>query len=226
MQFAILSSLSDGDRRRVLAGTERRTFGRGEMLFHQGDPGDTMHLIAKGRVAVRITTPMGEQATLGVLGRGDVVGTFAAITEGHCRAASVQALEPTETLSLTRDQLSALRRAHSTIEKFVVDVLIADVRRVDRLLLEALYVPVDLRVLRRLVDLTSLYGRDLAPGSPVEIALTQQDLASMAGTSRATANRVLRGLEQLGAVKLSRNRIHVLDEAALRRQVGKSNRAR
>jgi CRP-like cAMP-binding protein len=127
----------------------------------------------------------------------------------------VQALEPTETLGLAQAQLTELRRAHPTIDKFVIDVLLADVRRVDTLLLEALYVPVEMRVLRRLIDLTTLYGRDRAADGTVEITLTQQDLASMAGTSRSTANRVLRELEEAGAVQLSRNRIRVLDEASL-----------
>jgi len=218
VQFSILGSLTEADRRRVLASTTRRTFARRETVFHEHDPGDALHLIAKGRVAVRITTPAGEQATIYVLGKGDVVGTFSAICEGHRRAASVQSLEPTETLSLDRTRLSDLRRAHPTIDKFLIDVLLADVRRVNTLLLEALYHPVEVRVLRRLLDLAAIYRRDRASDGRLEIALTQSDLASMAGTSRATANRVLRALEEAGTVRLSRNRIHVLDEAALRRR--------
>jgi CRP-like cAMP-binding protein len=218
VQFSILGSLSEADRRRVLASTSRRRFARREMLFHEEDPGDTLHLIEKGRVAVRITTRAGEQATIDVLGGGDVVGTFAALGVGHRRAASVLALEPTETLAIDRVAFQALRRAHPTIDQFVIDVLLADVRRVDTLLLEALFAPVEHRLLRRLIDLTVLYGRDGDVGGPVEIALTQQDLASLAGTSRATANRVLRELEVAGILRLTRNRIHVVDVATLRKR--------
>jgi CRP-like cAMP-binding protein len=49
----------------------------------------------------------------------------------------------------------------------------------------------------------------------VEVALTQDDLASLAGTSRATVNRVLRQAEEAGAVSLSRGRIRVTDKAML-----------
>ena len=111
------------------------------------------------------------------------------------------------------------RRAHPTVDQFVIDVLLAAVQRVDRLLLDALYVPVEERVRSRLLDLTRVYARDQPEGT-VEIALTQQDLASMAGTSRTTTNRVLRQLEQAGVVRLSRNRIHVLDQVALQQRVG------
>ena len=74
--WPLLRSLSEEDRRQVLSAARRRRFTRREVLFHEGDPGDTLHLIDKGRVAIRITTPLGDAATVGVLGRGDVVGRW------------------------------------------------------------------------------------------------------------------------------------------------------
>lgn len=218
VEFTILGSLSEADRRRVLASSIRRRFGRREVLFHEADPGDTLHLIAKGRVAVRITTPAGELATIDVLGQGEVVGTFAALGEGRRRAATVMALEPTETLGIDRAHFLTLRQAHPDVDQFVVDVLVTTLRRVDTLLLEALYAPVELRVIRRLLDPTVLYGRDPAGPHGIEIALTQQDLAELAGTSQATANRILRELEVAGAITLTRNRIHVGDPKALQKR--------
>lgn len=86
VEFSILGSLTEPDRRRVLTSTTRRRFGRREVLFHESDPGDTLHLIAKGRLAVRITTPSGDLATIDVLGPGEVVGMFAALGAGRRRA--------------------------------------------------------------------------------------------------------------------------------------------
>src|SRR4051794_39845070 len=74
VDWPLLRSLSDDERRRVLSTARRRRFARREVLFHEEDRGDTLHLIDKGRVAVRITTPLGDAAIVGVLGRGDVVG--------------------------------------------------------------------------------------------------------------------------------------------------------
>jgi CRP-like cAMP-binding protein len=215
MSFDIFRSLSEIERRAVLASTRRRRFGRREVLFHEGDPGDTLHLIDKGRVAVRITTPAGDAATVRVLGRGDVVGILAVLEDGGRRAATVMALEPTETLSLDRPQFVALRAAHPAVNQFVIDVLAADVRRVDTLLMDALYAPVDRRLVRRLLGLADLYGDE---DGDAEIQLTQDDLASMAGTARATANRVLRELEEQGVISLSRNRIRIIDRDRLARR--------
>jgi CRP/FNR family cyclic AMP-dependent transcriptional regulator len=206
--FALFGSLSEEETRRVLASSRRRRFARREVLFHEGDPGDTLHLIDKGRVAVRITTPLGDVATVDVLGRGDAVGLLAMLEEGGHRHATVTALEPTETLSLDRGQLDELRLAHRAIDRFLMEMLAAHLRRADTQLVEALFVPVERRLLRRLEYLCKIY--DSGAGE-VEIPLTQEDLASMAGTSRATTNRVLRQLEDDKVVTLARNRIHVFD---------------
>mgnify|MGYP000895545392 FL=1 len=50
-----------------------------------------------------------------------------------------------------------------------------------------------------------------------QLDLTQDELASLAGMSRQTANRVLNALQQQGVISLSMNRIRVLDDAALSR---------
>ena len=212
--WPLLRSLSEEDRRQVLSAARRRRFARREVLFHEGDPGDTLHLIDKGRVAIRITTPLGDAATVGVLGRGDVVGEMAILEEGGRRGATVMALEATETLSIDRGAFLELRRRYPGVDLFIFDVLMANIRRVNVQLMEALFVPVDRRVVRRLLSLADIYAqRDQVDG--VEVALTQDDLASLAGTSRATVNRVLRQAEEAGAVSLSRGRIRVTDRALL-----------
>lgn len=217
MQYAVLDSLSDEDRRRVLGAATLRRYGRREVLVQADDARGALHLIESGKVAVRILTRDGAEATVNVLGPGQVLGTVGALGEGHAATvATVAALEPTETLSIDHAAFAALRRAHPTVDAFVVDVLLAEVTRANALLLEALFATVEHRLLRRLVDLTSVYAGSAPDGAPVEIALTQQDVASLAGASRATANRVLRELEDAGTVRLTRNRIHVLDLPSLR----------
>ena len=75
----MLSSLSPADRDRVLQAGRRRHFARGETLFHYGDRADAVHLLDRGRVAVRVLTPQGDQVILNVLGPGQVFGELALI---------------------------------------------------------------------------------------------------------------------------------------------------
>ena len=217
MAWSFLEGVPEEDRRRALAATTRRRFARREVLFHEGDPGDTVHLLDRGRVAVRITTPLGDVATLRVRGPGEVIGELALLDPASRRAATVVALERTETLALRSDQFVELRRRHPSVDAFLVNVLAEEVRRLSGLLVEALYVPVDTRVVRRLVALEEAY-RDPEAGGPTEVPLTQEDLASLAGTSRATVNRVLGEAERNGIIEVRRGRVIVLDRSALERR--------
>ena len=214
MQWQLFGDLPSEEIRRVLATARRRTFGRGEVVFHEGDPADSLHLIAKGRFAVRVTTPLGETATLAIRGPGEAFGELALVSEAP-RSATVAALESAETHSLYRREFDELRREHPYVNRMLVAVLAASVRRMDELIVEAFYVGAEKRVLRRLRDLATVYGNG---SSTTTVPLTQEDLAGLAGTSRATVNRVLREEESRGTVTLGRGKTVVLDLETLTRR--------
>jgi CRP/FNR family transcriptional regulator, cyclic AMP receptor protein len=213
MEFRLLQGLPQEDVRRVIGAARMRKYQKNETLFHEGDPGRSVHLITKGRLAVRVTTPLGDAATIDVLGAGDVVGELALLGGDQLRSANVVALEAVETLMLDQDAFADLRREHPDVTEILIRVLSARLRRLDEQLLEALYVPADVRVLRRLVALADLYDDQ---SESVTVPLTQEDLAGLAGTTRATVNRVLRREEkQSGSVSLGRGKITVVDRASL-----------
>ena len=214
MRWELFSDLPSGELQRVLTLARRRTFGRGEVVFHEGDPADSLHLIAKGRFAVRVTTPLGETAMLAIRGPGEAFGELALVSEAP-RSATVAALESAETHSIYRREFDELRREHPFVNRVLVAVLAVEVRRMNELIVEAFYVGAEQRVLRRLRELAGIYGDG---SDSVTIPLTQEDLAGLAGTSRATVNRALREEESRGTVKLGRGKTTVLDLDELRRR--------
>jgi CRP-like cAMP-binding protein len=208
VKWTILEELDEEERRQLRAAARRRRFGRREVLFHHGDPGDTVHLIETGLVAVYITTPLGNTVIFAVLGPGEAVGELALVSAHAERTASAVALEPTETLSLRRDQFEELRRSHPGVDRLLVELLAATVRRLNRELVDAYFTPADRRVVRHL---HALAARSPEVEGRRVVRLTQEDLAALAGTSRATVNRTLRDLERVGALALRRGRIEVHD---------------
>jgi CRP/FNR family transcriptional regulator, cyclic AMP receptor protein len=191
----------------------RRTFRRGEVVIHQGDPADSLHFIVKGRFAIRVMTPLGEPATVAVNGPGDIFGEIALLGDDSRRSATVEALEEGETLCVLQLDFARLRRDHPVVSEVMMRYLANEVRAMNKRLLEALYVPAERRVLRRVSELSHLYGG--SQGGPAEIPLTQEVLAGMAGTSRATVNATLRQAEARGLVELARGRVRVLDQSGL-----------
>lgn len=208
MTRSLLDDLDGLDRRDLIAAARRRRFTRNEVVFHEGDPGDSLHLIVKGYVAVRATTRLGDVVTLAVLGPGQPFGELALLTGDAERTASVVALDAVETLSWRRPQIEELRASSPDVDRFLIEILTEQVQRLSGLLVEALHLPVETRLVKRLAALVELYDPE---ADEVILPVTQEDLASLAGTTRPTANRVLKGLEASGLIQLARGRTVVVD---------------
>jgi CRP-like cAMP-binding protein len=214
MEWPILSVLTDEDQRALLSTARRRRFARNEVIFHEGDPGETLHLVSKGHVAVRVTTPLGDVATVRVLRPGDFFGELAVVSPAP-RNATVVALGAAETLVIHRDQFQELLDRQPSVQALLVEALVTEVRRLAVQLLDALYVPVERRVWRRLLELESVFGDGT---SAAVITLTQEDLAQVVGTTRPTMNRLLRDGEAAGILRVARGRVEITDHDQLARR--------
>jgi CRP/FNR family transcriptional regulator, cyclic AMP receptor protein len=211
VEWPLLSDLAPEDVRQLLAIARRRTFAKGEVVFHRNDPADSLHLIARGRFGARLTTPTGDTVLLEVLGPGQAFGELALLLPGAQRSATVSALEDGETRSIFRDDFALLQRSHPGVKDVLLRLLAEQLRRASDRIVEAHYVDADTRVRRRLVELAETYDSDVVP-------LTQEELAAMAGTSRATVNRVLRDEERRGTVSLQRGRVTITGSDELERR--------
>jgi len=214
VDWEILRGLNEGERRAVLRSTTRRRFRKGEVVFHEGDLGESLHLLDRGRAAVRVSTPEGDHVTIGVIGPGAFFGEQALVGTDNHRMASVIALEPLETLALRRDDFSRLRADHPMVDSVLVTALSERVNRLTDQLVEALFVAAEKRLCRRLLELADIYAANES-GGPVSIPLTQEELATLAGTSRPTVNRVLQELVQADIAHVRRGGVEVIDPGRL-----------
>jgi CRP-like cAMP-binding protein len=215
MDWPLLDVLSEADRRELLTRARRRRFARQEVLFHEGDPGDSLHLVSRGHVALRIHTPLGDVATMRIVRPGEFFGELAVVSPGP-RNATAAALDAVETITVDRELLAGLRADHPQIESILIEALVTEVRRLAQQVVEAMYVPVEKRVWRRLGEMTTLFGTADAPEATIPI--TQDVLAQLSGCTRPTANRVLRAGEGAGIIAMARGRIEILDLAAVQRR--------
>ena len=213
MKWHLLSGLGEEDVRKLLTVARRRRFSRNEVVFHHDDLGDSLHLIAKGRFAIRLVAPFGESALIRVRGPREHFGEMALIAEGSRRSATVFALEAAETFAIPATEFERLRKDHPKLDGILLQQLAAEVRLVDQRLLELLYLPANRRLLRRLAELAVLYDRG---DSEIDVPLTQEQLAELANTSRATVNAVLREEQRRGSLRLARGSTIVLDVDDLR----------
>lgn len=219
MDWPLLASLNEEERREFTGLARRRTFSRHEVVCHAGDPADSLHLVASGWLSVRVSLPSGDTAMINVLGPGSFFGELALLrVDGH-RTATVTALEPTQTFAVTAGAFRRLRESHPCVERALTTLLADRVDSLSERLVEALYVGLDRRVYRRLVELGETYAEPGA-GTPPTVPLTQSQLAELTGGTRPSVNQVLQRLVDQGVVAVGRGRIEILDEQRLRMKSG------
>jgi CRP-like cAMP-binding protein len=213
VQWHLFDGVPVEDVRSVLAIARRRRFARNEIVFRQDDLAETLHLVVGGRFAIVRRTAVGEESLLAIRGPGDAFGELALVLEAR-RSATVTALEPGETLSVHQLDFDRLREHHPSVDRMLVSLLAAQLQRMNQLLAEAFYESAERRVLRRLLDLGAAYGEQ-------PITLTQEQLAALAGASRATVNAVLSAERKRGTIEVRRGSTVIVDPAAIARRAGR-----
>jgi CRP-like cAMP-binding protein len=130
------------------------------------------------------------------------------------RTATVVALERVRTMSIPAAVFHDLRERNPGLEQLVSSLLARRVNELSLQLREAMYDPLERRVVRRLARLAATYGVD---DGPVTIPLTQDELGQLVGGTRPSVNQALQPLVEAGLLRLARGRIIIPDQDALRK---------
>ena len=204
--------LSD-DERTVLAGLGRTTvYPPGTVMCVEGDPNTHVFVLVDGWVKIVGVTSDGHELTLALRGHGDTVGEVAGETTGH-RNATVQAVGTVRALVVPYERFSSFLDSHDGADH-------AYRRMVTRRWNDA-------ESMLRARSVTS--GAQRLAGLLLELAdselqtamtLTQEELASLTGASRATVTRALSNWRRRGIIRTGQRDITITDLGALRKIAG------
>jgi len=188
----------------------------GEVVVHQGDPGDALHVVTSGAVRVLLLSPNGDDAILATLHAPAFLGEVALLDQG-AQATTAVAVEPTEILIVPRATFELLVGEHATARDIVMAALAGEVRRLTARVEALHFLDVPGRVAEVLLDLSADYGRRLeaADDTPdgalrIDGRLTQGDLAGMVDASRQSVNQALAELGGEGIIRFERDGIVIL----------------
>jgi CRP/FNR family transcriptional regulator, cyclic AMP receptor protein len=191
-----------------------RRFRRGETIFHQGDPGDALFVVASGSVKVVLPSDEGaEPAIVAILGAGEFFGELA-ILDGAAHSATIVAVEPTETLVLHRDAFLGLIDSDAGLRRALLASLATEIRRLTGHVEDLHFLDLPGRLASRILRLAESPGADRGAGSTsisISWPYTQSELAGMIGGSRQSVNRMLADLVDDGLVRIERERLVVVD---------------
>jgi CRP/FNR family cyclic AMP-dependent transcriptional regulator len=193
-----------------------RRYERGEFVFHHGDSGDSLFVMAEGVVKVFVTSEDGDEMVLATIEPPQTFGELAVI-DGGPRTASAKAIEPSTLLALTQATFTEMLK-----DPAVVQALHESLGRLLRRVLEQasdlVFLDLPGRVAKLLLALAEKSGEQKPEGLVLDLKMSQSNLASMAGGSRPTVNQILKSFEMRGYLEVTGRKILIREPELLRRR--------
>jgi len=201
----------------LATGLRRRRFRRNEVIFHQGDPGDSLHIVAAGAVKIVLPSAEGDEAIIATLRPGDFFGELALLDDAP-RSATASALEASDTLVLPRQTFVELLDTLPGLRDALLAGLARELRRLTGHVEELHFLDLAGRLAMRLTRL----AREAQPDARGQIRLawpyTQSDLAAMIGGTRQSVNRLLSELVDEGLISIEPDALVIADLDQLARR--------
>lgn len=221
-RLPLFSRLSDEEVSDLTARVRPRAYKRGEVIFRKDDPGTHLYLVLEGAVKIALPGEFGQEALVAIMRPGEFFGELA-LFDRTPRSATAVALDDTRAALLAGEDFLAFLERHPSAVRLVLETLARTIRRLSDRVEHLTFLDVPSRVAKYLLDLTqanapAAAGRGAAAG-PLELSLTQDELAAFVGASRVSVNRVLGDLERRDIVSIRRRRIAIKDPERLAKEI-------
>jgi len=195
----------------VAAAARERALVRGDVLFREGDPPDALYVVARGRIAIAMASPVDRrESVVALMEAGDLFGELGLLDDGP-RSALARALEPSTVLEVPFEPVRDLLMANPSLLWSVARLLALRLRVMDEVLADSVFLDVTGRTAKRLLELA---------GSSDEFTLpvTQEELAGMVGASRERVNKSIATFVKLGWLEQNERTYRILrrDQLELR----------
>ncbi len=190
---------------------------RGEVLFHEGDTGDKLYIVAEGKVKLGRTSSDGRENLLAILGPGQMFGELSLFDPGP-RSATVTAVTDVAFYSLSHDDLLRWLDGRPDVANGLLAQLAGRLRRANDVVSDLVFSDVPGRVAKALLDLADRFGRTAEDGIHVHHDLTQEELAQLVGASRETVNKALADFASRGWLRLEPRSVVLMDPERLARR--------
>jgi CRP/FNR family transcriptional regulator, cyclic AMP receptor protein len=197
----------------------RRSYVRGESIFHQGDPGEALFVIAQGIVKIVLLSEDGDEMVLATLRPEDTFGELALI-DGGPRSASARAVDPTTVFALPREAFLRAIRENPPLLESLHQSLGTLLRSLLAQASDLVFMDLAGRVAKLLMALADKDGKVHDDGITLDLHLSQTGLAGMVGGSRPSVNQILKSFEARGYLELKGKQILIKHPDMLRRRAG------
>lgn len=190
---------------------------RGAIIFHEGEPGDSLYIVISGKVKLGRRSSDGRENLVAVMGPADQFGELSLFDPGPRTSTAVAVTDA----QLARLPKEAVHQWIAERPKLALQMLRAVARRLRRtntMLADLIFVDVPGRVAKQLLQLAQRFGSVEGGHLRVTHDLTQEELAQLVGASRETVNKALADFAHRGWIRLEGKSVLISDSERLARR--------
>ncbi|MFW6287891.1 MAG: Crp/Fnr family transcriptional regulator [bacterium] len=211
-QFSLFSNMSERHLSEIFELLERKKYIEGTTLFFQGDTGENVFFLRKGKVKAMKSNPAGEEQILEILQPGDVFGEVVLFGIEEYPATAV-AMEDSEVVSLSRSRFKDYFYKHPDLGWGMLQEMALKLQRAQKKIENLGLRDTKGRVATLLIDLLYKFGDNK---NQLSLELNRQEMASFIGTTRETVSRTLSDFRNEGLIETKGNRIIINNVEGLR----------
>ena len=204
------AGLADSELEMVSGVMIERSYAKGSLLFLEGEPGEALFVINRGRVKISKSSPDGREQILHIYKDGDIFAEVALFDRGPYPA-TAEATEDTQCWLLRNADMERLLEAQPQLGIKLLRIMSRRLRQAQLLVRDLALQDTYGRLAGLLLRFIRVEGRREEEGIVLELDLTRQEMASMIGTSRETVARILSRFQKEGIIALDKQRITVKD---------------
>jgi len=194
-------------------------FPSGATLCVEGEPSTHVFILVTGWVKIVAVTTDGHELVLALRGQGDIVGEIAGETTGR-RNATVKAVETVRALIVRYDRFGSFLDANPGANRAYRRQVTLRWNDTATVLRGRALTTGAQRLARLLLELAAQHGSGGDGTIHVAMPLSQEELASLIGTSRATVTRALSNWRKRGFIRTAQRHITIIDLGGLQQVTG------
>jgi CRP-like cAMP-binding protein len=206
----LFEQLTPAQAERLTRAARMRTFQRRALVYSPTEPGQSVLVVADGRIKIKDLTPDGKETILAFIDEGEIFGELA-VLDGAPRQEYAEAVEDSQVLVVPREELLWLMEARPDVALSITKLIGWRRRRIENRLRNLLFLPSRERMLRILLELLESHGDRHGNRCDIRLPLSHQDLASLIGVTRETVTVTLGQLQAEGLIQVRRRHVTILD---------------
>lgn len=217
-EIPLFAELAPGMLAFLEAESRVRRYPEGQVLFSEGDPGDTLLILEEGRVKICRFMAGGQEIVLAVQEAPASFGELA-LVDGAPRSATVIAQTPVVIRLLPRSALMGMIHNEPTVAIALMQGLVLMIRDTNDRFSDLQSLDVPGRVAKWLLSWANRSGKQGADGVVIAFQISQSDLAAELGTTRVSINKALRMFESLDMIAAEKDQIAIMKPERLKEYV-------